>query len=112
MTTQIITTIITLLTALGGWEAVKWFLTRKSNTRLAEAKADDSEFAVLAKTNIFLQEQLAKKEERFAEQTELVRTLTTENLALTAKVSRLETERSMKLCEVRGCQSRQPQSGY
>lgn len=112
MATSWITIIATLLTSIGGWEAIKWLINHKSNKRITEAQADDSEFAVLAKTNIFLQEQLAKKEERFAEQTERVRNLTTENLALTAKVSRLETERSMKLCEVRNCPTRQPQSGY
>lgn len=112
MAHEIITILATVLTTLGGWEAVKWLLNRKSNLRVAEAQADDSEFSVLAKTNVFLQEQLAKKEERFVEQTERVRTLTQENITLTSRVARLEAEREMKLCEVRNCPNRQPQSGY
>ena len=98
--------------SIGGWELVKWFLNRKSNKRMAEAKADDSEFSVLSKTNTFLQEQLAKKEERFVEQTDRIRALTSENIQLTGRVARLEAERCMKLCEVRNCPNRQPQSGY
>jgi hypothetical protein len=99
-----------VLSALGGWELVKYLLNRKTNARLNDAQADESE--VLSKTNVFLQEQLAKKEERFAEQTEIVRKLNAENIELTARVARLEAERSMKLCERRGCAQREPQSGY
>ena len=109
---EYITIISTLLVSLGGWELIKWLLNRKSNKRMAEAQADDSEFSVLSKTNTFLQEQLAKKEERFAEQTDRIRTLTSENIQLTGRVARLEAERSMKLCEVRNCPNRKPQSGY
>lgn len=101
-----------VLSALGGWELVKYLLNRKTNARLNDAQADESEFAVLSKTNVFLQEQLAKKEERFAEQTEIVRKLNAENIELTARVARLEAERSMKLCERRGCAQREPKSGY
>lgn len=110
--TIIVTAFGTGIGSIGGWELVKWFLNRKSNKRMAEAQADDSEFSVLSKTNTFLQEQLAKKEERFAEQTDRIRALTSENIQLTGRVARLEAERCMKLCEVRNCPSRQPQSGY
>ena len=110
--TIIATAFGTVIASVGGWELIKWFLNRKSNKRMAEAQADDSEFSVLSKTNTFLQEQLAKKEERFAEQTDRIRALTNENIQLTGKVARLEAERSMKLCEVRSCPNRQPQSGY
>lgn len=110
--TIIATAFGTVIASIGGWELIKWFLNRKSNKRMAEAQADDSEFSVLSKTNTFLQEQLAKKEERFAEQTERIRALTSENIQLTGRVARLEAERCMKLCEVRKCPNRQPQSGY
>ena len=56
---------------------------------------------------------------RLVEQTELVRTLnrqlldqTIEYGKLQARISELEAERKMKLCEKRGCIDRQPQSGY
>jgi hypothetical protein len=109
---EVITIIATLIGSIGGWEAIKWVLNRKANLKTSEAMADDSEFSVLAKTNVFLQEQLAKKEERFAEQTERLRKLIEENVILTGKVAKLEAERSMKLCNVRACPNREPQSGY
>ena len=109
---EIATIVATILGAVGGFEFIKWLANRKNNKRENEASADDSEFSVLRKQIEFLQEQLLKKEERFAEQTTLVRTLTAENLELTRKVAMLETERSLKLCERRGCADRQPQSFY
>ena len=91
---------------------IKYLINRKTNTRKAEAEADSSEFTVLRDTVVFLQEQLQKKEERFAEQTNLVRKLTNENLELTRENSMLKAERSLKLCERRNCMNREPQSGY
>lgn len=109
---ETIKTILTIVTTLGGWESIKYFIHRKSNTRIAEAKADGSEFSVLRDTVIFLQEQLQKKEERFAEQTDVVRRLTAENLELTRENAMLKAERALKLCERRNCGNREPQSGY
>lgn len=109
---EILTTILTIVTTLGGWEAIKYFINRKSNSRIAEAKADGSEFTVLRDTVVFLQEQLQKKEERFAEQTDVVRRLTAENLELTRENAMLKAERALKLCERRNCGNREPQSGY
>ena len=109
---EIVTTILAVLTTLGGWEAIKFFIHRKSNNRIAEAQADGSEFSVLRDTVIFLQEQLQKKEERYAEQTDLVRKLTAENLELTRQNAMLKAERALKLCERRNCGNREPQSGY
>lgn len=109
---EIATIVVSIIGAVGGFEFIKWLANRKNNKRENEASADDSEFSVLRKQIEFLQEQLLKKEERFAEQTTLVRTLTAENLELTRKVAMLETERSLKLCERRGCADRQPQSLY
>ncbi len=109
---EIITNIVTTVSTLGGWETAKYFVNRKANGRIAEAKADGSEFSVIRDTMIFLQEQLRDKEKRFAEQTELVRKLNIENLELTRKIAMLEAERAMKLCERRNCPTREPQSGY
>lgn len=109
---EILTTILTIVTTLGGWEMIKYFINRKSNSRIAEAKADSSEFTVLRDTVVFLQEQLQKKEERFAEQTDVVRRLTAENLELTRENAMLKAERALKLCEHRNCGNREPQSGY
>lgn len=103
---------VTVITALGGFEFVKWVATRKYGERKEEAEADDSEFGVLRKQVEFLQEQLLKKEERFAAQTDVLRATTARELELTRRVAALEVERGLKLCEKRNCTNREPQSGY
>lgn len=126
MTKELITILATLLTSIGGWEAIKWLLNRKSNKRIAEAAAEKEElnnerdeFHFLRERIEFKDKQLMEKEQRFAEQTDLVRNLnkqlldkTIENGNLQARIASLEAERRMKLCEKRGCVDRQPQSGY
>lgn len=109
---DIVMVVSAIVGSLGFWELAKYLLHRRANSRKADSEADASEFSVLRETVIFLQEQLQKKEERFAEQTELVRKLTAENLELTRENTMLKTEREMKLCERRGCLTREPQSGY
>ena len=109
---QILTTIATIIATLGGWETLKYFLNRKTNKRKAEAEADSVEFTVLRQSVEFLQVQLQNKEKRFAEEIEVVRKLTTENLQLTSENVKLKTERRLKLCERRNCAQREPQSGY
>ena len=106
------TIIGTIAGTLGGWEAIKYFMNRKANEKKEDNEASHVEFEVLRETVVFLQEQLLKKEERFADQTELVRKLQKENQELSRSVAKLETERSLKLCERRGCRERQPESGY
>lgn len=115
-----------VLTALGGWEFVKWMLHRKSNTRIAEAHAENielknevDEFHFLRERLVFKEQEMMEKEKRFVEQTDVVRDLqrklldqTIENGKLQAKICTLEAERAMKLCERRGCMQREPQSGY
>lgn len=111
--------IVTALGSLISWEGVKWMMTRKSRKRIAVAEADTAEvkaevdeFHHLREMVEWLQQRLYEKEERFAEQTQLVRKLQRELLESEKKVAMLETERSMKLCQVRGCAKREPQSGY
>ena len=114
--TSVIGVATAMVTALGGVEFVKWvvnwFANRKNNKRENDASADDSEFSVLRKQIEFLQEQLLKKEERFAAQTDALRDATRKELELTREVTMLKTERSLKLCERRMCGERMPQSGY
>lgn len=120
------TTIITVLLSVGVLEFVKWMFTRKSNARIVKAQADTAElkndvdeFHFLRERLEFKDKELVEKEKRFVEQTNLVRDLnrqlldqTIDNGKLQARVSELEAERKMKLCERRGCMDRQPQSGY
>lgn len=109
---DVLVTIAAVLGTLGGWEMIKYLINRKTNARKAEAEADSAEFGVLRETVEFLQTQLQKKEERFADQTQLVMSLNSENLDLTRRVTLLETEKAMKFCERRNCGNREPQSGY
>lgn len=115
-----------MLTALGGWKFVEWLLNRNSNKRIAAANAESielknerDEFHFLRERLEYKDEAMMEKEKRFIEQTELVRSLnrqlldqTIENGKIQARISALEAERAMKLCEKRGCLQRQPQSGY
>ena len=73
-------TALTVLGAMGGVETVKWFLSRKTNKRVAEAEADiaevraeTDEFHLLRARLEFAEQQLLVKEERFHEQTKLLR---------------------------------------
>lgn len=106
------TVIASVLTAFGGWEAIKYFLNKDTNKRIAEAEADSVEFALLRDTNNFLQEQLQNKEHRFAEQTELVRKLNTEKFDLLQENAQLKLELQRYKCVVKGCTNRDPQNGY
>ena len=108
----LINAIVGAATALGGWEAVKYLINRKSNNRKAEAEADSVEFSVLKDTTEFLQTQLKAKEERFAEQTEIVRKLNQEVLDLTTAKGKIELELQRYRCVRKLCESREPQKGY
>lgn len=109
---QVIETIASVLTVMGGWEAARYFISRKTNRRKEEAEAETAEFGVLRETVEFLQSQLREKEQRFAEQTELVRKLNTEILELTKQRAKLELDLQRHRCVVKGCASRDPQNGF
>lgn len=125
--------ILTILGSLGGVEFVKWLFTRKSHSRhtaakaqAAETAAETDEFHLLRERLELSDKQLLEKEQRFHEQTQLVRDRNSQIFdlqkqlidkaveigELQSRISALEVERKMKLCERRGCQQRQPQSGY
>ena len=104
--------ILSIIGAIGGWEAVRYLINRKSNKRKEEAEADSAEFNVLRDTMVFLQEQLNEKEQRFAEQTSILRNTQSEVLDLTKNKGELELELQRYRCVVPKCASRQPQNGY
>lgn len=109
---QVIEIVVSVITAMGGWEAIRYCLNRKTNRRKAEAEADNVEFSVLKDAMDFLQNQLKEKELRFAEQTEIVRKLNTEVLELSRQKAQLELNLQRFQCVVRGCVNRDPQNGY
>lgn len=109
---EVLTTVLTVLTAMGGWEFVRWMLDRRSNLRKSDAEADGEEFKVLRETIDFLQVQLSEKEHRFADQTNMVRKLNEDVLDLTKKNAKLDLELDRYRCVRRGCKSREPENGY
>ncbi len=109
---NIVETLVAILTAMGGWELVKYLINRKSNARISEAEADSAEFHILKEQIEFLQEQNKQKEERFADQTQLVRNLNNEVLELTKKNGSLELDLQKYRCIRPKCQQREPQNGY
>ena len=109
----------TIIGTLGGWEAIKYLINRKTNKRVAESEADSVEFGVLKETIIFLQEQMhnmvvadAEKEKRFVEQTNRLRKVQDENSQLQKEKSQLELDLQRYKCVREKCSNRQPPNGY
>ena len=48
---EIVEIIAAIIGALGGFEAIKYFINRKSNARKADAEADSAEFDALREYN-------------------------------------------------------------
>lgn len=104
-----------LLAALGGLEAVKWVMTRKSASRIARAQAFTEEQNALSAreklyedTILFLQSQLKEKEERFASQTEQLRAAMAAELSLTRRLGELELRLQACRCDKIDCRHRVP----
>ena len=70
------------------------------------------EFTVLKDTTEFLQQQLKEKEQRFSEQTDIVRKLNQEILDLTKAKGLLELDLQRYKCVRKQCKDREPQNGY
>ncbi len=108
----IIQTAATVVTAVGGWEAVKYFVNRKTNQRVEEAGADSVEFGVLKETVEFLEKQLYDKEQRFCEQTDRLRKLQDDYFTLMQKNSQTELDLQKFRCIKEKCAGREPKNGY
>ncbi|MCD8286206.1 MAG: hypothetical protein LUD50_03150 [Clostridia bacterium] len=109
---EIVTALVAVMTALGGWEAIKYLINRKSNARKNNAEASGAEFAVLKEMVEFLSKQLAEKEERFADQTQRLRDTQSDLMKVTREKAELELKEQRYHCEVAHCPNRQPPNGY
>lgn len=109
---SIVEVIAALIGAIGGWEAIKYFLNRKTNQRIAEAQADSVEFGTLKETVEFLQQQLHDKEQRFCEQTDRLRKVQDDYFELLKEKAKLELDLQRYRCVVAKCPNREPQNGY
>lgn len=100
-----------ILGAFGGIELLKFIyntiIRRKTDARVAVAEAQTAvanaqtaEFKHLQETNEWLQQQLQKKEERFEEQTLLVRRQNTEILNLTSELAEKEIQHAKEISDL------------
>lgn len=120
------TTLITCLLSVGVLEFCKWLYNRKphraqveAEASMARVKAKEEEHDYLRRRLELVEKDVYEKEQRFLETNAHVLELNaqllekeTNNGKLAARVAELEAERKMKLCEVRRCGQREPQSGY
>jgi DNA repair ATPase RecN len=100
--------IASVIGALGGFEAIRYLINRKSNQRAAVAEADLAQFHTLQETLQFLQSQLKEKEERFAEQTNIVRKLNLDIIDLIKEKGEMEVKMVTVRCDDADCPFRQP----
>ena len=63
---EALTIVVSLVTALGGWEAVKYLINRKTNNRIAEANAFEVERNALIEDYKRVQEEVDKLKEQVA----------------------------------------------
>lgn len=117
--TVIVEIVASVIGAIGGWEAIKYLLNRKTNQRIAEAQADSVEFSTLKETIEFLQCQFkqmvendAAKEQRFTEQTQRLRETQDREHKLMQEKAKLELELQTYRCVVKKCPNREPKNGY
>lgn len=103
---DIITLLVSIFGSLLSYECVKFFYLRHSSKKQAVAEAEKSQFDVLKDTVLFLQEQLSMKEQRFAEQTDLVRKLNEINLKLSKENEVLKWDLEHFRCNDRDCNKR------
>lgn len=101
-------TLIAIIGALGGFETIKYFLNRRTNSRIALAEAESAEFHTLQETVQFLQSQLQEKEERFANQTDRLRKTQDDLFAEREARHAAELELALKRCDDHLCPFRQP----
>jgi hypothetical protein len=111
-TVSVIEIVATIIGTMGGWEAIKYLLNRKTNKRKEEAEADGVEFGVLRDSMEFLQNQLKEKEERFVNQTDRLRKLQDDYFELLKEKQSIELELQRFRCVRPKCAQREPQNGY
>lgn len=109
---EIVEIIAAIIGALGGFEAIKYFINRKSNARKADAEADSAEFDALREYNEYLQKTLTEKEQRFTEQTDRLCRIQDEHFSLMREKAQVELELQKYRCVVAKCPKREPQNGY
>ena len=111
--------LLTILGALGGFEAVKWAVNawsnRKTNARKEDASADAMEIDNEKKQVDWLEERLAQRDSKIDALYIELRQTQGEKLELIYEKHALELqlkEASIRRCDVRGCAQREPPTDY
>ena len=115
--------LISLVSVLGGFEAVKWivrFFTNRNNQKsIDDTEAISKRYEALENHISFLQGELQEKEkrfvdkeQRFVEQTDRLRNIQDQMFDLQKKNADLQIQLALKRCEVKKCHNREPQNGY
>lgn len=115
--------IITIISVLGGFEAVKWivrfFTNRRNQKVIDDTEAISKRYDALENHISYLQKELqdkeqrfVEKEQRFVEQTGRLRNAQDRLFEMQKKITELEIELALKRCEVKKCPNRIPQNGY
>lgn len=111
--------LLTILGALGGFEAVKWAVTawvnRRTNARKEDASADALEIDNEKKQIDWLEERLAQRDSKIDALYIELRQVQGEKLELIYEKHALELklkEASVRRCDVRGCAQRKPPTDF
>ncbi len=89
---EIITTVVALVTALGGWEAIKYLINRKTNARIADANAFKVEREALIEDYKRVQNEVDKLKEQVAKLYTEIDTLKDDRLRLKEENSQLKIQ--------------------
>ena len=111
--------ILSVIGALGGFEAIKWavstWINRKTNARKEDAAADSMEIDNEKKQIAWLENRMAQRDAKIDALYIELRQVQNEKLELISKLHEKELELEtikVKRCDVRGCTNRQPPSDY
>lgn len=94
-----------IIGSIGGLEFIRWLFERRG-------RKQQSEFHLLQEIVQFLQQQLKEKEQRFSEQTDLVRDLNRKGLEAEKTISDLRLELERKRCDRLDCGKRKPPNAF
>lgn len=107
--------ILTVIGALGGFESVKWLLSRRTNRLKDEAEIKTVEIENYLKREERLEQRLHERDVKVDTIYRDLRNTEVKILELTKKINKLELDNevlNVKRCDVRGCALRQPPGEY
>lgn len=111
--------LLTIVTTFGGMEGIKWiaqyFANRKTNQRKEEANATAMETANKQKQVDWLESRLLERDKKVDSLYIELRQEQEKTMQQTDRINKLNLElmeATIKRCDIRGCERRQPPSEY